>query len=230
MADEDTVVDEKVVDDEGVDQPKEVDPDKELESEGADKETEDTDTGEDTDIEPDDIPVRSSAQHIIARKNRQIEKLKSKTEKVGPVDVELGDDDDLTPEAQKAMDKRINARISPLIDTIVGEADSKELDKLFSENPEAKKYEKRIKAYMKHDAYKAVPPSAIYHHLAFEAAANAGAKKKAVADKEAEQLGGAGSSHRSKGGGSKANPSVQEIENMSEEEFNAYTNEVKGIR
>ena len=224
MADDKTVVDDdEIIDDEGDDQPKKVDADKEIEDD--EKNTDKVE--EDADIEDDQIPVRSSAAHIIARKNRQIEKLKSKIDKDDESDEDEDFGDDLSPETHKAINRRIQEKIDPIVESVIGKADEDELNTLFSKEPEAKTYEKRIRAYMKHPAYKAVPPAAIYHHLAFESAAKVGAKKKEIADKEAAQLGGGGTSHRSKArkGGL---PTAEEIDAMSDDEFQALQNKVKG--
>ena len=180
----------------------------------------------DEDTDEPEIPTRASAQHIIARKNKQLEKLRSEKEMRSKKDDEEDyDDDDLTPEARKAMDRRIQSQIDPIVETLTSRVDEDELQSLLKETPEAKGYEKRIRAYMNHPAYKQTPPSFIFKALAFDAAASIGAKKKQVADKEAALNKGAGSPKKlSPGKG--VMPSAEEIANMSDADFEKLQHDV----
>src|SRR3990167_426694 len=160
-----------------------------------------------------EVPMRKSvAQHIIARQSKTIEKLRTKDEKKIEVDVDKDDDKDLD------IDARIDKRLKPIIDSVVSQADEGELGQLYSSEPEAKKFDKLIRKYMGHENYKGVPPSVIYHHLAFDMAKASGAKKKQVADVEAKQTKGGGRSIVGKGGNSKM-PSAEEIDDMSDTEL-----------
>lgn len=212
--------------------------DESIEGEGAEKKPDDsenkdgntdkdeeagTDKDFDDNAEPE-IPVRKSPlQHIIARKNSKIKKLESRIE---DKDENIDDEDDggdegddgLTDEARGAIDKTVKKQIAPILKTLISDADENELKSLFTDEPEAKKYEKHIRAYMGHDVYKGVAPSVIYHHLAFKAAQAIGAKKRKVADLEAEQTKGGGRVLQPKGGASDL-PTAEDIANMSEEEF-----------
>lgn len=169
---------------------------------------------EDDDVDDPVVPVRSNAAHIIARKNRQIEKLRS--QQAADDGDDEGDDDDSKPVTR--------ADLKPFIETISGSENEKELQSLFAENPESKKYEKRIKAYMEHPAWQQVPVSAIYHHLAFEAAAKAGAKQKNAADLEAAQMASAGSSHRPP---ATSGLTSDDIDGMSDEELEAMSHKIR---
>lgn len=175
----------------------------------------------DDDAEPQ-IPVRSStAQHIIARKNKTIEKLKSKKDDnkgQAPDPDDEDDDDNLSDDARGAIDKAVDERVAPIVQTLITKADEQELKDLFATEPESKKYEKHIKAYMGHEAYKGVSPTVIYHHLAFNTAQAAGAKKKKVADLEADQNKSGGRGLPGKGAVTDL-PSAEDIAEMSEEEF-----------
>jgi len=200
--------------------------------EGADKEADDTDVegagddtdkDEDIDIEPDAIPVRSSASHIIARQNRTIEKLRAKKE--APSDD--GDDDDSDDDLKPTDDNSgLQQQVDILTNTVVGQADENELKGLLKDEPGAAKYEKRIRSYMKDSHYKGVPPSVIYHHLAFNAAQGMRAKKKEVADVEANQMKGGGSSRKGAAPKTGKIPSIEEQENMSEKEYEQLTHDI----
>src|SRR3990167_289667 len=164
-----------------------------------------------------EVPMRKSvAQHIIARQSKTIEKLREKKDEEV---IEVEDDKDLD------IDARIDKRLKPIIDSVVSQADEGELGQLYSSEPEAKKFDKLIRKYMGHESYKGVPPSVIYHHLAFDMAKAAGAKKKNVADVEAKQTKGGGRSIVSKGGNSKM-PTTEEIDDMSDIELEALQHRV----
>ncbi len=180
---------------------------------------------------PPEIPIRqSTAQHIIARKQKKIEKLESKLKDgdegyVAPTndngnsaDGDDEDNDNLTDDARKAINKGVSKAIAPLLGKLASEADEKEMQTLISTEPEAKKYVNHIKAYMAHDAYKGVSPVVIYHHLAWTAAQALGAKKKNAADLEAKQNKGGGRAIVDNGNAGGL-PTATDIENMSEADF-----------
>lgn len=171
---------------------------------------------QDEDVEPEEIPVRNTAAHIIARKNRQIEKLKAKQRAE-----EEGDYEDREVEERGGKDPRVDA----LIEALAGKEDEAELKTLFTDEPEAKKYEKRIRAYMKHPSYKDVPPAMIYAYLSRPSAKSAAERQKEIADKEAAQVRGGGTTRRPTGSSS-GMPSAEEIASMSEDEFEALQHKV----
>lgn len=172
------------------------------------------------------VPTRLSAQqHIIARQKRTIEKLRSKAdEEVEPEVGEEEQDETLTPEVQAAVDRQIQKRLSPVIGTIASKADEDELQALFTAEPEAKKYEKRIRAHM--EVWKNVPARSIYQSLAFASTQAAAGKARKVADKEADQLRGAGTPRRPAAKNSKI-PSAEEISEMDDKEFEELQDKVR---
>ena len=225
MADENTV-DEPKLDEEG--NPIVPDPIKPEDESGTDdplktKSEDDKDEDEDDDKDEPQIPVRNSAAQVIARQKRTIKKLRSKDEEDESADYEppTGDDDndDLTPEAQTAVTREVQRQLNPVMSTITKRTDEEELQGLFSSDPESKTYEKRIRAYMKSSHYKGVPPSVIYHHLAFDDAETTGSRKKKTADIDAEQQRGGGSSRRPVDTLEGGVPSVEEQNEMSDKEF-----------
>lgn len=191
----------------------------------------------DTDIDTDkpEVPVRKSAlQHIIARKNRTIDRLRSKDEDEGngddapPAgDKDDDEDDDLTPQARGAVQKAVAKAIKPVVDTLVSRADEDELKSLIQSDAEAGKYEKRIRAYMADSHYKGVPPSVIYHHLAFEKAAGIGISRKKAADLEADQTRGGGRTNRGKAPSSSGIPTTEDMDSMTDAEFEALQHRVR---
>lgn len=242
MADEVKAVDNPEYDDDGkaiVVEAKKVDEGAGTDSEkkGVEEEKKETDTEEkETEEKPlfDDeaepvIPVRKSAlQHIITRKNEKIKKLESqnKGNDAEQEEVEEESEDGLSEEARGAVTKQVQKAIAPLVESLVSKADEDELKELFAAEPEAKKYDKHIRAYMGHDSWKNVPPAAIYHHLAFSAAQATGAKKRQAADLEAKQNKGGGRSFVAKDNDLGNLPSPEDIENMSDAEFEALDQKV----
>lgn len=187
----------------------------------------------DDEAEPE-VPVRKSAlQHIIARKNDKIKKLESKQDQGDGGNSDNDDTDDdgddgLTPEAKGAVDKVVEAKLKPLKDKLVSDADEGELQALISDEPNSKKYEKHIRAYMGHETYKGVPPSVIFHHLAFTQALAIGAKKKEAADAEANGTKSGGRSLQpDTTKGTDGLPTAEAIANMSDEEFSALENDAR---
>jgi hypothetical protein len=193
-----------------------------------------TDTDEGQGQEPADpvIPVRrSAASEIIARQKRKIKKLESKDdEDVDEFTPPDGGDDDLTPDAQSAVAKEVQRQVQPLMNTLKTKVDEDELQELFVNEPDAKKFEKTIRSYMSHPNYDGVPPEVVYHHLAFGNAGQKQTKRKQAADLEAGQTGSGGTSHRPGTDDEldeSGNPTPQELDNMSDEEFEKLQHEVQ---
>jgi len=197
---------------------------------GADDAGDKGDEGFDDNIDankPPEIPIRTSnLQHILARKNDKIKKLESKLDDDGYDSPSDDEETSLTPEADKAIETKLQNALKPLLGKIASDADEAEFQALIKDEPEAAKYANHIKAYMAHEAYKGVPPVFIYRSLAFTAAKAMGAKKKAVADKEASLNKGGGRTVVDKGS-IDGLPSPQDIANMSEKEFEDMADKVR---
>jgi len=208
--------------DEGDDSKSDKKDDNKPDEEGEDKDKDGDEPKFDDDATPV-VPVKkSNAQFIIGRKNKKIEKLQSKSDDKDKEDPDLDDepedDDNLSEPAKDAISKEIDNRIKPIVETLVKSADENELKDLFTTTPDAKKYEKHIRAYMGHDLYKSVAPEVIYHHLAFHNALAIGAKKSKVADKEANLNKGGGRNLPSKDSVAGL-PSAEDIAGMDDAEF-----------
>ena len=168
--------------------------------------------------EPDEpvVPVRKSVQqHIIARQKQTIDKLRSKQENEDDEPV-VDEEDEITPEAANTVAREVKKAVAPIIESLANQADEGELRELFEAEPEAEAMAKQIRAYMKHPSYKGVPPSVIYHHLAFDKALAGTVKKKTVADREAGHMKGAGSSRRPK---ESMTGDIPDVTDMDEKDF-----------
>lgn len=195
-----------------------------------DDQGDDANLGKDGDDNTDDvIPVRkSSLQHIIARKNRTIDKLRSRNDNdVDDDGDDNGDDDDdkesLTPEARRA----IRQELEPVTKLLVSQSDEAELSDLLDSEPDAKKLEGKIRKYMEHPSYKGVPPVVIYHHLAHSTAEARGARRKQAADLEANQTRGGGRSTKASDVNVDGIPTAEELDNMTDEEFEQLQNDAR---
>lgn len=200
------------------------------EGDESDSDKKDEEEAPDEDIDPSKIPVRQSvASQIIARKNRQLAKLRSKSdddiEADAEADAEDGEEEDeaIDPATQKAIDRAV----APLLDSYANKSDEEELQNLFTSEPGSKKYEKRIRSYMKHESYKAIPPSMIYHELAFAESQRQGAEKRRVADVEAAQNRPLGTSRRPAARKKTGFPGDLDIDTMSDADFEALQHDVQ---
>ena|SRR3990167_7186325 len=150
------------------------------------------------------IPVRSNASYIIQRQKAQIEKLRSEQ----------------AEEVEEEPKSDVEARLERIEQMTLGQADDKDLLTFFDKEPEAKKYESRIKAYMGHDAYKGVAPEVIYHHLSYSDTRSEASTRRKAADLEAKQTRSAGSSVRDTR--SKDTKTAADIKNMTAAQFRGY--------
>lgn len=155
--------------------------------------------------ESEDIPVRSNASFIIERQKRTIEKLRSK------------------PEVETESPDPVVERLDRIEQIAFGQADDRDLNSLFQSDPNAKKYEKRIKAYMQHELYKGVSPEVIYHHLDYQASRSKADSKRKAADLEAGQTKSVGSGIRDTR--SKDTKTAEDIKRMTAAEFREYDRE-----
>jgi len=181
------------------------------------------------DTDTPEIPTRN-ASHIIARQRKTIEKqrekLRSTSEEEETLDDETGDEEG---DGETNVSREVARQLKPITDRLVAESDERELQELFVKEPDAKSYEKTIRAFMKHDAWAQVPPNAIYAYLSREHALAQGARQKDLADREAAETRGAGSQRRStpKKKGATNFPSATEIESMSDEEIEKLAQQVE---
>jgi len=208
---------------EGGDQPPKK-TDKDTDDDSDDDDDEEDGSGSDKDDDDDtatpEIPVRrSAATQIIQRKAETIKKLRKDAEDKPDDDDDEGDDDLDGADAKTAVAKEVKKQIDPIVESLGAKADTDELNELLISEPASKNYEKRIKAYMNHPSWKQVPPLAIFRHLAFGDAQAIGAHKKKIADTEAGHTKGGGRGIRPTGTKSGDVPSVEEMDNMSDEEF-----------
>lgn len=191
------------------------------ESSGEEKEEE---PEEEPELDPKDVPTRKSAQgHIIERQQRTIKKLRSKEEEED-YEPEI-EDDALEDDARSAIDKRVDKQNAPYIKALAGQVDEGEIQSLFASEPGAKKFEKRLRVYMQHPTYKGVAAEVIYHHLAFGQSESIGAKKKKIADVEADHLKSGGSTRRGAAKSSKL-PTAEELDNMTDDEIQELQDDV----
>lgn len=209
------------------------------EGEGSDDDEEGEEDGDDEkkfeDTDEPEIPTRASS-HIIARQRRKAQKLESKDSSSEEEESSESDDDD-EGEADtgdekpdpNAVSEEVSRQLQPITDKLVNDADEVELRELFAEEPNAKGYERAIRALMKKEALSQVPIAMIYSHLSRKHTLAEGARQKEVADAEAEETQGAGSQRRStkvKSGGGKV-PSVEEVDDMSDEDLDQLAHQVQ---
>lgn len=183
---------------------------------------EDTGSGEenvdalDEDIPHDKIPTRNNAAHIIARKTRTIEKLKAQQNDQANQFGDYGDDEDAS----------VNPKLDAVIETLSNSENERELSTLFTQDPTAKKYEKKIRSYMSHPSYSEVPAEMIYTYLARADKQAILQKKKDNADREASHTTSAGTGIKPKETNNNGMPSPAQINAMSDADFETFQNKV----
>ena len=191
--------------------------------------TKDKEDDNDTNEDKEEIPVRKSANasFIIQRQKKTIDNLRKGKKEEDKENDDGEGEEELTPESRSLVTREIEKHLAPIKNTLASRADEEELNNLFKDEPEAKNYEKTIRLYMKSEYYKSVPPSVIYHHLAFGEAENSGANKKRIAEKEGKMSRTKGNQKRPTKTSKGNMPSPEEIEDMDEKEFEALQNDVR---
>ncbi len=178
----------------------------------------------------DIIPVRRSTianmQHIIARKDRQIGKIQKKNsqddESAG------GDDESAGGDIDEKINQAISQRMGPLQEHLLNRADEDELQDLYRAEPESKEMDKQIRAYMNFTAkdgskpYANVPPSVIYHHLAFSGIQTKVTKQRDGADRAAAHGRSTGHSRRPSG----ASSDIPDVTDMTDEQMRKLNSDV----
>jgi hypothetical protein len=177
------------------------------ESEAKETSKEDDADGSDT------IPTRPNASYIIERQRKTIERLRSKSDD----DVEKGEEE----EVESSDD--VTSRLERIEQGLMSQADAQDLNEFFTREPDAKKYEKTIKAYMGHTVYKGVPPEVIYAYLDRKNVKSRTDSKRKAADLDAKQTRSAGSSARDTR--SKDTRTAEDIRKMTPAEFKEYDRE-----
>ena len=181
------------------------------------------------DTDKPDVATRN-ASAIIARQRETIGKLRSKKSDTEEEDDKSESDDGGTEEVPGTkIAEEVSRQLKPFTERLTSQADEAELKDLFIAEPEAKGYEKSIRAYMEHEAWSQVPVAAIYSYLSRSHTLAQGAKRKEVADKAAAHSRGAGSQRRPTKGerGDSGFPSATEIDQMSAAEIEALAHKVE---
>lgn len=185
---------------------------------------------------PEEPPVRKTAlQHILDRKQKQIDKLKADQKTVIPEAPALKNEplvtvDDLTPEDEAKFDRFMQKKYGTKLETIdqlSSQTEETHLNDEISEfltkdpNGEAfKPFIDKIKSWAKHPSRANVPVSAIAYEIAGKKLMEIGAAQARAADKAQRDSAGTGSSNRGSNGGQKL------IKEMSDTEFMALQTKV----
>lgn len=147
------------------------------EEEGADKENlnddeeevdeEDEDEDEDEEDDDDEPSVRRNLSHIIARKNRKIEKLESKQRPAA-------DEEDDDGEDEQKVARRVGDVAQSILGPMARDLDRKQIDIDIStfladpRNAKFRKYEKKARRWAAHPSRSQLPVSSIFKEIAFD--------------------------------------------------------------
>lgn len=163
----------------------------------------------------DDEPPRrkSTIDHILARKNAKIAKLKDKDG--GAKDDDSDDDDGIAPEDADVIDRRVKKILSPFIDKQVAEENKQEADTFVTENPHFKPYLAKVLKWAQHPTRQNIPISSLFYEVAGKDLLKIGAEMGKKADDKARETNAGGGNNRGSGSGTKP------VWDMSAEEFEA---------
>ena len=168
-------------------------------------------------VEEEPIPRKSAKDYIIERKNKKIEKLQQEQQRYQDEENNYLDENSKT-----AIQKEVEDKIDPILQTVKKQADEQELQSVFSKYPDAEKMEKRIRKYMEHPAYASASVEMIY--LALKAKQMLLQKKRDEANIDADKNKTGGRSLRKL---AKNKDDIPDVSNMSDEEFDDLVLEVK---
>lgn len=172
----------------------------------------------------------TAKDHIIARKERQIEKARAAAAKPAEKPDDQGDgadddadDDGVAPEDKELVSKIVDERLAPLVEERRKAEDDAEVREYLSANPEFAPFEAKVRRFMQHPTRKDVPASTIFLEVAGpDFLMQLGAEKARKAAEEAKKGGTGGSgSARDVSGGSK--PVIE----MTDDEFRAVQDKVR---
>lgn len=181
----------------------------------------DEDDAADDGEEPGSRKGKTAKDHIIARKERQRKRAekKAKESEDDEDDADEGDED-INDEDEAIVSKIVEKKIAPVLEAHQEAQDAQEVTDFLTENPEFKKYEAKVKRFMKHPSRKDIPASSIFYEVAGPDLMKIGAKRAKAADAKAKNT-------SSGGGSSKGIEGGKAIKDMSSEEFRTAQNKVR---
>ena len=140
----------------------------------------------------------------------------------GDADDSDSDDEDLDDEEIDAFNQSVQEAVSPLVERLTKEDNQRELRDFVSENPEFKPYQSKIERYMNHKTRQHLPLTTI----AMEAVGPQGMMK--IGAKMARQSDQKKSGSRvDTGGGKRGVPEGKSVNDMTNEEFAQYQNQIR---
>lgn len=162
---------------------------------------------------------------IIDRQKETIGKLRKKPspdeeEEHEEEDDEFGDEE-LTPEAQKAIEKEVGRVTAPLAERVSESQVEREVDDYIRGNPASSAHRAKLIRYAKHPAYRQVPIEFIAKGLDAENAEKRGAEKERSAKTRSDGSRTGGSSVRQTGG------AYPDFRSMSPKEFKEYSEKIR---
>lgn len=162
---------------------------------------------------------KRNVDFIIERKNKQIEKLKSKGN-VANADEDDDDDDDLDISDKAIIDKRVAKVLTPYIQKQMQEEDANEISEFVAKNPDFAPYADKVKKYAQHPTRKDMPIKALFYEVAGDDLLMIGAKR-------AKELGDEAKESSAGGGSSQGGDGAKSVWDLTPEEFTAQQNALR---
>ncbi len=158
-----------------------------------DSSTEDADEEVFVDDEAEEPPVtarKTNKDFIIARKNRQLAKLKEKVETPN-------DDNGGSSEEPDAEDDGVDlSGLEPIINNHIEAEDTREVESFIAENPDFAPYKAKVMKWMKHESRRALPVEDLFFAVAGRAMMKIGAQRAQKANEKAKQTQAGGGTNR----------------------------------
>lgn len=181
------------------------------EEEAVSSSTEDT-PEEDEDEEPPTRKTRTNADWVKLRQERKAQRDATKA-KQGD-NKEEQDDDDISPEDAKIIDRRVQQHLAPILEERHAKEIQSEIDDFTSENPEFKPFATKAAKWAKSPAWENVPTKQLMYAVAGEKLLTIGAQRRAEADLKAKRT-------RVAGGNAGGNAGGKSVTDMTDAEFQA---------
>ena len=171
----------------------------------------------------------TAKDHIIARKERQLQKANAAKaegkpeEKGADADDDADDDDAFSPEDKDRVSKIVDERLAPIVEERRQAEDDAEVRDYLASNPELAPFEAKVRRFMKHESRKDVPVSTIFLEAAgpdFFMQLGAERARKAAEEAKKGSTGGSGTSRDVSGG-------TKPVSEMTEDEFRAAQDKVR---
>ena len=171
-----------------------------------DNSTTESDTSEDEtaqndadDEEPPSRKPRTNADWVALRRQRKLEKERAKHGEEQGEGEETEDDDDISPEDAKIIEKVVSKRLQPFEEEREIQSIRSEINEFVAKNPDFKDFIPKAEKWARHPSWKNVPTEQLMYAVAGKQLLAIGAKRREEGDRKARETQVGGNSTASSG-------------------------------